>query len=244
MAWLAATTPGDDTGDPRFPRAAASGLHRPALPWLPAIDRETAAMARVVVSPDSIRGATAATVACFRPGTRIATPGGATPVEALLRGQLVHLADGRDLPVRWLGWQAVSRRFADPLTTLPVRIRAGALAEGLPARDLLVSPGHALLLNGALVQAGALLGLPGVTRDYVVPPMFFYYHVELDEHALLLAEGVAAESYRANGEDAGFDNRETRPAGTQPPALAYPRVTAASHLPPALRARLEQRTAA
>ncbi len=153
------------------------------------------------------------TVTCFCAGTRIATPGGNVPVEQLRIGDLVSLANGNAAPVRWVGRQTVSTRFADPLRSLPVRIRAGALGGHLPRRDLLVSPGHALLLDGVLVQAGALAGVRGVARETAMPEVFTYWHVELDEHSLLLAEGAAAESWLEVAEDVPFDNRaDPRPA--------------------------------
>ncbi len=175
---------------------------------------------------------------CFRAGTAIATPAGHIAVEDLRAGDPVRLADGRVLPVRWLARQTVSTRFADPVRAWPVRIAAGALGGPLPARDLEVSPGHALLLDGVLVQAGALVGLPGIARAADVPEVFDYYHVELDEHALLLAEGVAAESYLEGAEAFAFDNRGDRPAPAEVTEMAWPRVKAARQLPAALRARL------
>jgi hypothetical protein len=57
--------------------------------------------------------------------------------------------------VAWLGKQTVSMVFADPLRSLPIRIKAGALDDNIPARDLLISPDHALLVAGVLVHAGA-----------------------------------------------------------------------------------------
>jgi len=188
-------------------------------------------------------GGTEITVTCFCAGTRIATPDGETAVEDLRVGDPVRLADGRALPVRWLGVQTVSRRFADPLRVLPIRIATGALDGHLPRRDLRVSPGHALLLDGVLVQAGVLAGFPGIARDHAMPEVFRYYHVELDEHALLLADGVAAESYLDGVEDVTFDNRADRPPNPQVTALDLPRVKAARQLPAALRHRL-RRTAA
>jgi Hint domain len=78
-------------------------------------------------------------------------------VETLKRGDLVLTSDGRSVPVDWLGIQTVSLMFADKMRVLPIRIRAGALAENGPSRDLLVSPDHALLVDGALIQAGTLV---------------------------------------------------------------------------------------
>ncbi len=183
------------------------------------------------------------TVTCFCAGTRIATPGGEVDVERLRIGDLVSLADGRALPVRWLGRQTVSRRFADPLRTLPIRIAAGALGPQTPTRDLLVSPGHALLLGGLLVQAGALMDLAGVSREHSVADTFVYWHVELDEHALLLAEGVATESYLDGCEDVAFDNRDERPGREAAAELPYPRVKSARQLSPQFRRRVGARAA-
>ncbi len=67
---------------------------------------------------------------CFYPGTSIATPEGATAVEALRPGDLVRTANGV-LPVRWIGQNHIATRFADKQRSLPVRITAGALGGGL-----------------------------------------------------------------------------------------------------------------
>jgi autotransporter passenger strand-loop-strand repeat protein len=188
-------------------------------------------------------GNTELTFGCFCAGTRIATSSGEAAVEDLRAGDLVLLADGRTLPVRFVGRQTVSRHFADPLRAMPVRIRAGALDGEHPTRDLLVSPGHALLLGGILVQAGALTNLCSVSREHAMPEVFSYYHVELDEHALLLAEGVPAESFLSGVEAVTFDNRAERPARAAAAELPYPRVCAARQLPAALRARFTARAA-
>jgi hypothetical protein len=176
---------------------------------------------------------------CFCAGTRIATPNGEAAVEALQVGDLVRLADGRALPVRWLGRQTVASRFTDPVRAWPVRVRAGALGGNLPMRDLVVSPGHALLLDGLLVQAGALVNGTTIVREAKVPETFTYWHVELGEHAILLAEGAAAESFLETVQEMPFDNEAARPAAAVPVAeLPYPRVKAQRQLPAALRRRL------
>lgn len=137
----------------------------------------------------------ASNVPCFTAGTLIQTPRGNVAVEDLRPGDEVLLAAGGTAPVAWLGRTTINvARHRWPDVVRPVRIRAGALADGVPRRDLLLSPEHAVLLDGALVPAGLLvngrtiLGEPGVER-------ITYFHVELPTHAALLAEGAPAESY-------------------------------------------------
>jgi hypothetical protein len=179
-------------------------------------------------------------ITCFVAGTRIAAALGAVAVERLRAGDFVRTVGGDLHPVRWVGRQTVFTRFADPNRVLPIRIRAGALAEGVPTRDLLVSPGHALLLGGLLVQAGALVNGRSILRARAVPEMLTYWHVELDAHMLLLAEGAAAESL-LDGEDLRFDNAD-RPARRTPAAqLPFPRVKARRQMPDFLRRRLASR---
>jgi hypothetical protein len=180
-------------------------------------------------------------IVCYYPGTAIRTPAGDVPVEGLRIGDRVMLADGGVLPVRWIGHNTVSTRFADPLRVLPIRIRAGALAEGLPERDLLVSPEHAILLEDILVQAGALVNGISIIRERNVPETFTYYHVELAEHALLLAEGVPAESFVDNVHRMAFDNWAEHEAlyGDAPVTeMPYPRAQSRRQVPAEIHARL------
>lgn len=181
---------------------------------------------------------------CFMPGTMIATPGGETAIEDLAIGDLMTTADGRAMPVRWIGRQTVSVRFADELR-LPIRVKAGALGEGVPSRDLLVSPAHALLVGGVLVHANALVNGTSIMRERDVPPIFTYYHVELDDHSLVLAENTPAETFIDNVERQGFDNwdeyRALYPEGRVVAEMPYPRAKSRRQLPPAVRAELAAR---
>ena len=182
-------------------------------------------------------------VVCFLAGTRIATPTGEAAVEDLAIGDLVLTADGRTAPVRWVGVQSVVTFFADRLRTFPVRIMAGALGEGLPVRDLLVSPDHALMLDGVLVQAGALVNGTTILRETAMPERFTYFHVELDDHSLILAEGVPAETFVDNVTRRRFDNFAEYEAlygdtGATIAEMDVPRVKSARQLPAALRERL------
>ena len=151
-------------------------------------------------------GGTAVEVACFAEGTRIATPDGEVPVEALRPGDDVrawqHGIWGVQR-VRWVGHSRVElARHPRPEQVAPVRIRAHAVAPDMPRRDVLLSPDHAVLLDGRLVQAQALQN--GATVMQIFPPHIVYWHVELDCHTALLAEGLPAESYLDTGNRALF----------------------------------------
>lgn len=182
---------------------------------------------------------------CFVAGTLIATPDGAVPVETLAAGDLVLTADGRALPVRWLGRSTINLfRAADRASLLPIRIRAGALDENMPARDLLVSPGHAIRVGDVLAHAGALVNGTSIVQERDMPMVFPYYHVELDSHAVLRAEGAPAESFLDGVEDLAFDNAGERPAGGTMQEMDCPRIRSARQLPRAVKEHLAARAAA
>ena len=145
-------------------------------------------------------------LACFAAGTRIDTPDGPVAVEALREGQPVLTAAGASRLIRWIGRRQIDlRRHPNPVLARPIRILAGALAPGLPRRDLFVSPDHALMLGGNLIPARLLVNGATIRQDHACQAVT-YYHVELDSHDLLLAEGAAAESYLDTGNRTVFEN--------------------------------------
>jgi hypothetical protein len=143
------------------------------------------------------------TVACFTSGTRILTPHGEVPVEALAVGGTVLTASGEVLPIRWIGRREIDcARYATPAQVQPVCIRAGAFGGGLPLRDLSLSPDHAVFAGGVLIPVRQLLTDPSIVQTPV--EQCTYFHVELDRHDLLLAEGLAVESYLDTGNRGEF----------------------------------------
>jgi hypothetical protein len=164
-------------------------------------------------------------VACFAAGTRIATPDGPVAVEALRIGDHVltlakgvgakgvganaagaNGAGGAARPVRWIGRRGIDlARHADRTLAEPIRIRKNAIAQGRPSRDLLVSPDHALFLDGALIAARLLVNGASIVRETAARQVV-YYHVELDSHDILYAEGLPAESYLDTDNRAMFEN--------------------------------------
>ena len=150
-------------------------------------------------------GADVTVIPCFCAGTHIATPRGEIRVEALCECDLVVLAQGRMAPIIWIGRRHIDcRRHAHAADILPVRVRAGAFGDGLPVRDLLLSPDHAVFVDGALVPVRHLINGCAVVQEQVA--QVTYYHVELATHDVILAEGLPCESYLDTGNRAAFVN--------------------------------------
>jgi large repetitive protein len=182
---------------------------------------------------------------CFLGGTMIATPDGEAAVETLRAGDLVLTTEGAARPVIWLGKQTVSTTFVDKLHVLPIRVKAGALADNVPHRDLLLSPDHALLVDGLLVQAGALVNGTSILRETNVPKALVYYHVELEDHSLILAENAPAETFIDNVARMNFDNwrdyAALYPIDKAIAEMPFPRAKAFRQVPRALRNALAER---
>jgi hypothetical protein len=146
------------------------------------------------------------TVPCYLKGTRLATAEGEANVEDLRPGDLIRTHSGRMRPVRWIGQRTYSgQAISGNYDILPIQISAGALADGLPRRDLWVSPDHALFIDGVLVPARYLVN-GGSIKQLVAIDHVAYFHVELYSHDILLAEGAPAESYLDTGNRTRFAN--------------------------------------
>ena len=161
---------------------------------------------------------------CFCPGTRLLTPAGEVAVEAVRAGDpMMTLVDGVLVAadVVWTGERTLDlSRHPRPHTALPVRIRAGACGDGLPRRDLLVSPDHALFIDGRLIPARLLLNGASIVQESGLASVR-YHHVELARHGVLLAEGLPAESYLDTG-NRGFFANDAAPLVLHPNLTADP----------------------
>jgi len=142
---------------------------------------------------------TVITLACFVTGTAIRTPDGARPVESLREGDLVTTVSGESLPVIWVGQQRIDcTTHEHPGDVQPILVEAGAFAPAVPARDLYLSPDHAILARGVLIPVKYLVN--GTTVREMTVKAVTYHHIELPRHAAIFAEGLAAESYMDIGD--------------------------------------------
>ncbi len=185
------------------------------------------------------------TVACYCRGTLIATPDGEVAIETLRIGDLVSTLSAGPRRVRWIGSRSYAGRFAagNP-DVLPVRFRAGALGPETPRRDLLVSPRHAMLIDGMLIPAATLINGLSILQDEA-PAQVDYLHLELDSHDVILAEGAPSESFVDDGSRGMFHNAHEH-AALYPDAVRRPALYCAPRVEdgPALervRARLAAR---
>ena len=143
---------------------------------------------------------------CFTPGTMITTDRGEVAVEHLGNGDRVFTRDNGYQTLRWVGAKTLS--VADLVVNpglRPIRISKGALGDGLPERDMRVSPQHRMLFVGpraemlfgegeVLVAATHLTHLPGV--DQVMARGITYMHLLFDGHEIIRADGAWTESFQ------------------------------------------------
>lgn len=145
-------------------------------------------------------------IPCFTPGTLIATPKGEVPVESLKAGDQVITRDNGIQEIRWLGQKALTwyDLAANPHLK-PVLIRQGSLGNGLPERDMMVSPNHRMLVandrtslyfdeHEVLVSAKHLVSADGIGA--VDAAGTTYIHFMCDRHEVVLSNGAWTESFQ------------------------------------------------
>jgi Hint domain len=159
-----------------------------------------------IVFAESVSGGeTTITALCFLPDTLIQTPAGQVKVQNLAVGDLVTTAGGSERPITWIGTGQVlaTRGRRGPAT--PVIVRKGALAPNVPMYDLRVTKGHSIYLDGVLIPVEFLVNHRSIVWDDLAQEVRLY-HVELETHDVLLANGAPAESYRDDGNRWLFQN--------------------------------------
>jgi Hint domain len=157
---------------------------------------------------------------CYLQGTMIATPAGEVGVETLKVGDFVVTHDGRREAVKWVGHKTVAgngnKRWDYRMA--PICFKRGSLADGVPHTDLYVSRAHCFLINGLLVPAATLVNGRSIVvcRDYDAPELK-YFHMELEGHNVIIANGAPAETLLPGSEMERFDGAfDTTPTELRP----------------------------
>jgi autotransporter passenger strand-loop-strand repeat protein len=146
---------------------------------------------------------------CYCLGTHIRTVTGETPVEQLQIGDMLRTESGAARPVKWIGARSYDGKFiAGQHLMLPVCIKANAMEDGVPSRDLYVSPGHAIFCAGMLIPAWRLINGVSIAQAEQVERVT-YFHIELESHDVILAEDCPAESFLDDGCRGQFHNAAT-----------------------------------
>lgn len=148
-------------------------------------------------------------ITCFAAGTKIRTARGEVAIESLRVGDLILSRDRGLVPLRWIGARRLGAQYLRHSPQVwPVRVAAGALGNGHPARDLTVSPEHRVVLGGPVVQlcfgahevlaaARDLVGQPGITCEK--PESVTYFHLLFDAHEIIESDGAWTESFQPSG---------------------------------------------
>jgi hypothetical protein len=174
---------------------------------LPPVDQDLWVVRTAIDLTHSGAGArTAGGVICFTPDTRLATPMGPRMIRDLQPGDMIETRDNGPQEVLWCGHRRMTgaRLYAMPHLR-PIRFKAGALGNGRPDEDLLVSPQHRMLLKGpaaqalfntpeVLVAAEDLLNDQSVIVDHTLREVT-YVHILLQRHNVIWANGLESESF-------------------------------------------------
>lgn len=170
-------------------------------------------------------------VPCFTPGTMIATPRGEVAVETLKAGDRILTRDNGIQTINWVGQKRLEFMELKKAPQLrPILIAAGALGDGMPERDMMVSPTHRMLITShkaelyfgqseILVPAKYMLAIEGVSVSD--QPYVTYIHMMCDNHEIVLADGAWSESFQPGDHTLkGFDADQREEIFTLFPELA------------------------
>jgi hypothetical protein len=150
-------------------------------------------------------------ITCFARGTLIRTPKGEIAVQDLQAGDLVETLDDGPCPIQWVGSRLVSPDFMRLRPELrPILVPAGALGDGLPLRDLLLSPAHRVLVRSSRLDllfgmheglvpvkmlVGCIDGIRVVNDTAALAGGIEYFHILFNKHQIVWSEGAETESF-------------------------------------------------
>ena len=137
---------------------------------------------------------------CFLRGTQIWTLSGEKAIDDLQVNDLVVTSSGEAKPIQWVWRRRFERQSGQKWgeEIAPIRVARSALGPNTPHRDLYLSRYHCLYLDGVLIPAVDLMNDSTITRvDALHLREMEYFHIKLDRHSVIYAEGAACETLRA-----------------------------------------------
>mgnify|MGYP001195369858 FL=1 len=140
---------------------------------------------------------------CFLAGSLIKTASGLVAVEDLTVGdEIITYVDGIETVrcVAWVGQAHCTVRQDLPLDQAgyPVRILKDAIADGVPFKDMLITAEHSLFFDGKFVPVRMLVNGRSIFYDTSITS-YDYYHIETEDHSVIMADGMLTESYLDTG---------------------------------------------
>jgi hypothetical protein len=186
-------------------KVAATGLV--SLPMLGSLSKKADALGWMGWHDDPSPGHGGGSGKCFLRGTLVQTPDGEIPVEELTIGTLVDTLRG-PMPVKWIGRQRFDKSSPSwHWTVAPIRVARFALSDQYPRRDLFLSPHHSLFIDGLLIPVEWLVNGKSITlADMDDRDSIDYFHIELETHEVVFAEGTPAETLLVDNDREQFGN--------------------------------------
>lgn len=161
------------------------------------------------LSKDSADNTT--TFVCFLSGSLIQTPSGTTSIENLTVGDdVVSYVDGVKV-IRCVTWAGqahcnVRSHLPDDEAGYPVRLLKDAISDGVPFKDMLITAEHSLFFDGKFVPARMLVNGRSIFFDKSITS-YDYYHIETEDHSVIMADGMLTESYLDTGNRHAFTQK-------------------------------------
>lgn len=147
---------------------------------------------------------------CFLAGSMIRTVSGDVAVEEIRIGDQVSVFDWRanaeiSREVTWVGSKKMVVRsgLPDDEAGYPVRVLKDAIADGVPYKDMLITPEHCLFFEDRFVPVRMLVNGRSIFYDRSLTH-YTYYHVETEQHSVIWADGALTESYLDTGNRSTF----------------------------------------
>ncbi|GBQ11775.1 outer membrane protein [Swaminathania salitolerans LMG 21291] len=147
---------------------------------------------------------------CFLAGSMIRTEEGDVPIETLRIGDTITTHDWRTnrpatRPVAWIGKARCQIRphLPENAAGYPVRVLKDAISDGVPYKDMLITAEHCLFFEGKFIPVRMLVNGRSIFYDTSITA-YDYYHVETEDHAVIMADGMLTESYLDTGNRSAF----------------------------------------